>query len=356
MLTLQQVGDLVGTGARPVSLQAVAHVFGIMVPFSFRQLSHKAESGEVPRPFYVVAHNPNTISDVQAALDAGANAIEPDVNVYEDREDQLCISHGEGDIDAPSLTKFLADLHDVAVKRSELCLVVFDCKPKVATAQHGATLLHAIRSLLTFDTYLNVVISVAELSEGDIFEGIKSVLEAREGLMIDEENDPAGVSAFFSDIDHQCYGNGIANVFQGATLSPNIRPSIEKACALRAGSGKIKFVYTWTVGDADRMREDIRIGVNGIIAGNHPSTFDSDSVAKLRAIIDEPEFQSMVRLAGHKENPFERSDTAYALQVHTGDEQDAGTDASVTFTLTGTLGSSSKTVDTSLIEIGRAHV
>ena len=37
-----------------------------------------------PRPFYVVGHNPNKISDIIAALDAGANAVEPDVNVYED--------------------------------------------------------------------------------------------------------------------------------------------------------------------------------------------------------------------------------------------------------------------------------
>ena len=35
-----------------------------------------------PRPFYVVGHNPNTIPQVLAALDAGANAIEPDINVY----------------------------------------------------------------------------------------------------------------------------------------------------------------------------------------------------------------------------------------------------------------------------------
>jgi hypothetical protein len=79
-------------------------------------------------------------------------------------------------------------------------------------------------------------------------------------LMMDEENNPEAVSAFFFDIDHQCYGNGIANVFQNPTFSPHLRPSIEKACVLRAASGKIKFVYTWSVGDPDRMREDIRIG------------------------------------------------------------------------------------------------
>ena len=77
MLTLQQLGNLVGMSARPVSLKAVAQMFGISVPFSYKQLAETAESGNVPRPFYIVGHNPNTIPDVIAALDAGANAIEP---------------------------------------------------------------------------------------------------------------------------------------------------------------------------------------------------------------------------------------------------------------------------------------
>ena len=357
MLTLQQLGSLVGMSSRPVSLKAVAQVFGISVPFSFKQLCASAESGNVPRPFYIVGHNTNSTTDVRTALASGANAIEVDINVYEDAQDKLCISEAGGlDSDeggnpsAPSLERFLIELHPIVIDNPEnFALVIFDCKPKVATAQHGDILLGIIRNLLTFDNNLNVIISVAHLSEGAIFNSIKSILEAREGLMIDEEDDPEAVSAFFSDIDHQCYGNGIANVFQSPTLSPHLRPSIEKACVLRAGDGKIKFVYTWSVGDSDFMREDIRIGVNGIIPGKSPSGFDSGSVASLLAIIDEQEFQSKVRLARRSDNPFTRPDTAYALQVHTGDKHNAGTDANVTFTLTGTLGSSSKTVDTSLI-------
>jgi hypothetical protein len=160
-----------------MSLMAVAEVFGLWVPFSFRQLSEAAQSGNVPRPFYIVGHNPNTIAEVNAALDAGANAIEPDVNVYDGDEDQLCISHEEGNSDAASINKFLTDLHDVAVNRPELTLVVFDCKPKVATAQHGATLVHAIRTILTFDTNLNVIISAAHFFEGAIFDNIRSDLQ-----------------------------------------------------------------------------------------------------------------------------------------------------------------------------------
>ena len=341
----------------PMSLKAIAQVFGISVPFSLRQLSAAAESGNVPRPFYVVGHNTNSIEDVKAALASGANAIEVDVNIYEDAPDRLCISEAGaldpdkgGDSNAPSLEHFLNELHPIAIENPDnFALIIFDCKPKLATAQHGATLLGIVRNLLTFDNDLNVIISVASLSENAIFENIRTILDRREGLMIDEENDPAAVSSFFSGVDHQCYGNGVANTFQSPTLSPNIRPSIEKACVLRAGGGNVKFVYTWTVGDSDIMREYIRIGVNGIIPGKSPSAFDPIAVANLRAVVEEPEFQSKVRLAGRSDNLFTRPDTAYALQVHTGDEDNAGTDANVTFTLAGTLGSSSKTVDTSLI-------
>src|SRR5258706_3885274 len=36
-------------------------------------------NGSSPRPFYVVGHNPNTLADVDDALGAGANALEPDI-------------------------------------------------------------------------------------------------------------------------------------------------------------------------------------------------------------------------------------------------------------------------------------
>ena len=76
---------------------------------------------------------------MHAALEAGANAIESDVNIYDTNEDQLCVSQGEGDADVPCLTKFLTGLHDVAVKRPELALLVFNCKPK--SLQHSPVLL-----------------------------------------------------------------------------------------------------------------------------------------------------------------------------------------------------------------------
>ncbi len=265
-----------------------------------------------PRPFYVVGHNPNKISDIVAALDAGANAVEPDVNVYEDHQDQICISETGsldtdegGDEDAPALGEFLDQLHQVALQRPELALVVFDCKPKVSTPELGARLLAEIRKRLTFDTELHIIISVSSLDHKAIFDRIKDGLGPREGVMVDEENDPVAVSDFFTQagVANQCYGNGVAAEFSAPTLSPHVRPSMEQACETRASAGRIKFIYVWTVRDPDKMREYIRIGVDGIIGGSSPATFDASTVAKLRALSEEDEFAPLIRLANSGRQP-----------------------------------------------------
>jgi hypothetical protein len=355
MFTLKQIGESVGNILRPVSLKDAAEVFGIRPPFSFKELSSAAESGKAPQPFYVIGHNTNTIEDVRMALEKGANAVEIDVNVYEDNQGELCISEAGkfdkdegGDSDAPTLEQFLKELHVIVSGNPEkLALVIFDCKPKVGMAEHGVTLLKAIRALLTFDNALNIIISVAKFSDVSIFEKIRFVLHPLEGVMIDEENDPTAITKFFAGVGPICYGNGVAHAFQSPLLSPHVRLSIEKACALRATSGNIKWIYTWTLGTAEFMREYLNLGVNGIIPGKASSTFDAEAVGTLRSIVDQPEFKSTIRLAARIDNPFARPDTAYGLQIQTGAQHDAGTDANLTFTLTGTLGSSSKTIDAS---------
>jgi len=297
----------------------------------------------------VIGHNPNTIEDVVAALDAGANAIEPDVNVFADSPSELCISHSRGDGDAPPLRQYLSDLREVALAHPELALVVFDCKEPVATSEHGWALLSAIRELLTPDTDLNVIISVGSRQLASIFDDIKGDLRPREGAMIDADNSPGADSEWvFAGVANQCYGNGITDAVRASVLSPHIRPSIELACGLKAGKGYIKFIYTWCVGfdDPESMREYIRIGVDGIIAGYRPEKFDAVSVGVLRAVISEVEFGKVIRLASREDDPFTPFNAAYALTVHTGDD---GTDANVTFTLDGEFGRSTKTVNTSLV-------
>jgi hypothetical protein len=300
-----------------------------------------AESAFERRPFYIVGHNPNTLAEVREALAEGANAIEPDVNVYEDRPGELCISHGEGDADAPSLAAYLKGLHELAAAPgSPLALVVFDCKPAVATPALGERLLNAIRQFLTFDLALTVVISVGKIAHGSIFDRIAGALRAREGAMIDAEDDPAEVAMYFRNrgIAHACYGNGIS-AFNGI-LGPRYRETIEHACLLKAAQFEPRFVYAWTVNDDDEIHEYLRIGVDGLI---------SDDVRKLRSIALSPEFAGVYRLAQRSDNPLAEDAYAYGLIVDTADVHHAGTDADVTFTLHGATGSASKTVNTRLI-------
>ena len=299
-----------------------------------------------PRPFYCCAHNPNSIPQVLAALAAGANAIEPDVNAYADQPTQLCI--GEADIldpmhgcdaSAPALADFLDTLHGIAVQNPALTLVVFDCKPKISTAAFGFTLLTEIRNRLTFDTGVNVILSVANRSQGAFFDQVRQGLGPREGLMIDEENDPIAISNYFNDVANRCYGNGIA--VANAVLGPNVRPSMEEACEFRAASGLLRFIYVWSVNDPNVMREYLRIGVESFI---------TDSLPTLKAVLQEDEFRSAIRAPTRLDNPFTPPNFAYGLAVFTGNVEGAGAgpDAHVQFTLTGANGSASMVLDATL--------
>jgi glycerophosphoryl diester phosphodiesterase len=295
-----------------------------------------------PRPFYVMAHNPNTISDIKDAVNLGANAVEPDVNVYD--SGGLCISeagitgNSTGDSDSPELVQFLKELKQVADQNPGLALVVFDCKKPACSPGNGVTLLKAIRENLTDATGLNIVISVDNLSLTGMFDLIENDLRPREGLMVDSENDPIAVSNFFTQagVANQCYGNGITDE---TILGPNVRPSTERSCEFRAALGRTKFVYVWTVNDDDHMREFIRIGVDSV---------DTDDVGTLRGIVGEPEFQPLIRLATRDDDSFRPANFNYGLRVHTSDKWMAGTDANVTFRLHGANGWASKTVNTKL--------
>ncbi len=292
-----------------------------------------------PRPFYVIKHNPNTIDLVEEALNAGANGIEPDINVYSGRPDELSISHFEGHTDAPALEIYLTKLREIVLRDQRLCLVVFDCKSAAATPSFGLHLLKTIRSCLTRDTTLNIIISVSEMDHAAIFDLIGNQLGPREGLMIDEHKDPVEIAAYFQErgIRNQCFGNGIS-IPPIALTGPNVTPSMERACALRAATGNPTFICPWTVNEKKLGEEMIRTGVDGMIC---------DDTDTLLEIINRPEYKPFVRLAVRSDNPFIPLNAAYGLTVYTSDRPMSGTDAIVTFVLTGSNGSAQKKVDTS---------
>jgi len=339
----------------PVTVRALSALVGLRGDISVKQLIELLGPREFgPTPFYILGHNTNKIPDVYEALNHGANALEIDVTAYEFDLNQLCVDHAgltgndPGGTAAPRLEDYLRDLNRVAHEHPELALIVFDCKPPAATPALGLVLLASIRQWLTNDTHLNVMISVADVTSSNpyrldgttLFDGIRDSIGPREGFMIDEEDNPDAVGTFFGQlgVTRYCYGNGTSSPLsdEGAYV---YRLPIERACYTRMVTNAPRFVYAWTVNDHDDQQLYIRIGVDGIIA-------DSEGISRLRGLLTQDEFAQRYRLATRIDNPFLPANAGYGLTIRTSDRHSAGTDANVTFTLTGMRGSSSITVDT----------
>jgi len=65
-------------------LLLLAAAFIVAMTGSSRLSANSGPNGTDPRPFYVMAHNPNTLDMVALALQSGANALEPDIMVLPD--------------------------------------------------------------------------------------------------------------------------------------------------------------------------------------------------------------------------------------------------------------------------------
>ena len=302
-------------------------------------------NGANPRPFYVFEHNPNTVGDAEAALQAGANALEPDVQASSDVANllngTLIVNHGTGGSNPPTLEAYLRGLHTLAIQYPQLALVVFDIKSEAASASNGEKILQAIRSHLnTEGVEVNVILSVGTADDLAVFDSILGSLGPREGVQVDAEDDAGTVVNYFLARGYDGnigYGDGTLGP------GPHLVAAMDAAVFLRAALGYPKAVtYVYTIRLTDSMRLFIDAGVDGIIPGGFSIGPDPDYVAELRQIVDG---RSDVVLATRQDNPFQPRNEAYGLSVVTTDGVAAGTDAHLTFTLEGTLGSSTITVD-----------
>jgi len=315
-------------------------------------------NGSDPRPFYIFAHNPNTVHDAEVALQAGANALEPDVTVAEPDTDNPSCGKGvlvDWDSSTPnrdglcSDTRFvdwLKGVHDLAIRYPGLALIVFDIKSSAADPDHGKAIRDAVGTYLnTGPVNINVIYSVATRGDGDkgVFDKILGDLGDREGVQIDGEDDPAAVVQFFFDrhyFGNIAYGDGTA--FQG----PNLPRAIDRAAFLRASVGYPRLVtYVYTLNHVTSMHSFIDSGVDGIIpdAFGVQASGDPKYITELLNVVHEhPE----IRIATRDDNPFVPALQSYGLETRTSDSGGAGTDANLNFTLVGCRGAAMITVDT----------
>src|SRR5262245_50562120 len=276
-----------------------------------------------PVPLWVMGHNTNSMAEVQAALDQGANSVEVDVTAYAHNLDLLCIDHAgttgdaPGGATAPALEPFLHDLRKVVDARPELAMVMFDLKPPAYDVKFGAVLMNSIRSILTSGNTLSIILSVADVDGLDdgkpvscILDNIPGGLRAREGLMIDANNSADKVAGYFGakGVTRFGYGNGTSFPFsdEGAMV---YRTPIEKACWMREAVGRPGFVDAWTVNSVDNLKLYLRLGLNAFIS-------DQQGIERVRNLLLDAEFSKRSRMAPGFDRPIVADDIGDGQSVH----------------------------------------
>jgi len=367
-------------------------VFETVVPTSANVRNGGGNNNQHVKPFYIVAHNPNQVFEAFQALQAGANALEPDVMKFNDSAHDpngvrinstagasgLFMYHDDVSgfpfFDQASrmpttVEEYFDWIHSFAITGTNVALITLDIKSPAANPTLVAALRNAVHQHLNHGTvHVNVIYSVASRSDAAAFSSIAPFLDANEGVQVDGENDPAAVFNFLlgQGARRIAFGNGTAGLDvpvpfcpQIDCAAPNVVKSIDEAAWIRAGQFwdrnqyifggpgfgiAVPYAYPIPV----FAPPDIGIfsyglindGADGLIPDgslNQPQDFSTtvSHIRHLRDFIDNYDQNHFV--ATVEDNPFLVPPESYALRVDTTDDffHDTGTDDTITFKLTG---------------------
>jgi hypothetical protein len=328
-------------------------------------------NGTNPRPFWVVAHNPNTLEMAELALLSGANALEPDVIVLPDNSvccfplffpdpPGMVMYHDNTALTARvplTLEEYLEGVHALAKIHKHLALIQLDVKPQAAKRENGQKILDAVRQHLNYDdVMLNVIINVGvRVPDAELFTDIYSQLGEREGVAVDGEDNPALVVAALAAAEggNIAYGDGTVGP------GPNLPKAVDWASFLRASWGFPRTIAdVYAIANSGMMDFFIEAGADGIIPdhfitipplpGLALTEFDVFSAPFTLLLASKVPFHPEIRYATRDDNPFKPELQAYGLKTRTLDVDDGGTDAPLTFTLEGCRGSSDVTFHTGI--------
>jgi hypothetical protein len=299
--------------------------------------------------FYIVAHNPNIIANVKIYLDAGVNALEPDVcfsskSAHPDRyyvsHDHTSSNEDSYDFDHEhSLANYMQQLAALLVsteKSYDLALIWFDYKDSPeGDINEMLKIVHDNFTVVNAKCAgVAIMVSVAHISDASFVNGYdQSIPNA--GVAIDQDDDAVGVcGSFVSALQTRfAYADGI--MVGGSPIG--IYKSVMKAKVLQAQAKspdeQFKMVHTWVLASDNSLRSYLDLHIDGIIV--NPST-----VPTLISMLKEPHYLPMYELATNGYNPWGAPPIpSYGGKVQTADVMWAGTDALVNLTLNGTNGS-----------------
>src|SRR5215472_12895753 len=163
--------------------------------------------------FYIVAHNPNTIADAKIYLDAGVNALEPDVcfsskSTHPDRyyvsHDHLSTNPDSYDFDHEhSLANYMQQLAALLAsteKSYDLALIWFDYKdsPEGDINEMLKIVQNNFSSVNAKCAGVAIMVSVAHIGDGPFVNGYDQTID-NAGVAIDQDDDSVGVKKNFTD-------------------------------------------------------------------------------------------------------------------------------------------------------------
>ncbi|MBF0456445.1 MAG: hypothetical protein HQK99_00940 [Nitrospirae bacterium] len=246
------------------------------------------------RPFYIIGHNPNTVSDAMNYLRAGANAIEPDVH-FTDGDFYM----GEGTTSKDlSLADYLKGLTlQLRVSPSYVpALITFDTKNSTGNILAMLKCIQDNYSSQYEDTAILVTRSQATTDEHVFFQAAtQATLPKKFAVGVDENTQPEYADVFYKslEIKNYTYADGIS--IQLPLLSRIFWKRIEEAVSMRDKGDSFKMVYSWTLDLHDDIEAFLKLNVDGLI---------TDSPGMLRKLIASDPFSKQYGLATVGDNPF----------------------------------------------------
>ena len=244
------------------------------------------------RQFFIIGHNPNVLADAINYLQAGANALEPDIHsvngVY---------YMGEGTTGTDlSLERYLEGL-SLALKTNPALtpsLIMFDTKNSTGNIVNLFDCIQTNFSDQFKDTAIMVTRSQATEDEYFFFGPGGPVLSPGNALGIDEHTEPEYVDSFFKSLNvpNYTYADGISIL--APLLSVFFMARIERAVAMRDKGDSFKLVYSWTLDSTTDIETFLNLNPDGLI---------TDNPAALKEIIT-TKYSRQYQLAPIGYNPF----------------------------------------------------
>jgi hypothetical protein len=303
----------------------------------------------IKRKFYIIAHNPNTIAEAKAYLEAGANALEPDICVSNGK---FFVSHDHSPSSNPftdehNLVAYLKALRRLIIaegKKINLALIMWDFKDADAPISINTFMQVVYDNFSKFPECAGIAMGVTNgsLAHIDFLTKYNPLMSdghtmTNVAVGIDEEKHASDVSAAFA-LGRQArysYANGI--ITTGIKLG--VFESMLAAKGVQATDPGLKLIYTWVMADSDAMRDFLHIGIDGIIV-------NLGTVPTLKAMLLEKDFAPKFELAKVGYNPWSApAIPTYFAEIHTADVYLAGTDAVIQFNLIGTGGALDTTLN-----------